>query len=40
MRLGGPVFLEKLDPESGNKTKLRSEERDATLRDAMKTSSV
>ena len=28
---------EKLDPESGNKTKLRSEERDATLRDAMKT---
>jgi MFS family permease len=29
---------EKLDPESGNKTKLRSEERDATLRDAMKTS--
>jgi MFS family permease len=29
---------EKLDPESGNKTELRSEERDATLRDAMKTS--
>jgi sugar phosphate permease len=28
---------EKLDPENGNKTKLRSEERDATLRDAMKT---
>ena len=29
---------EKLDPESGSETNLRSEERDATLRDAMKTS--